>query len=344
MSLTGPGKRQGDSGLPWRGVDPTAKGRHWQPSSTAYELYERLTGESLASLPMLERLERFDAAGLIYWPKKKGGVPRFKQYLDIMPGAPAQDIVTDIPPLNSQAAERLHYPTQKPEALLERIIAASTNPSDIVLDPFCGCGTTIATAEKQGRNWLGIDVTYDAVPIIRGRLAASGVREGIEYEVWGMPETTEDAAKLAKEDPYQFQWWAVRRLDGKEIERKKGADKGVDGRITLVGDAKGRFPEAVISVKAGQTGPAHVRELAGTVRAQKAEIGVLVVLRPPTKGMREAADSEGGYPGVHGGWCPRIQILTAQDIINGVRVEAPADVTKRTDRGTRTTAPRRVRG
>ncbi len=234
------------------------------------------------------------------------------------------DDVFDMQPIMPSAKERLGYPTQKPLALLERIVAASSNPGDVVLDPFCGCGTTIAAAEKLGRQWLGIDVTYDAIPIIRERLAQSGVEDKRDYEVWGSPETSADAAALAAEDPYQFQWWAVKRLGGKETDYRKGADKGVDGRLTLVTDAKDRFPQAVVSVKAGKTGPNHVRELAGTIRAQKAVVGVLVVLRPPTKGMREAAESEGGYPGIGGQWCPRIQILTAADIIAGIGVKAPA--------------------
>lgn len=272
-----------------------------------------------------ERMEAAVAAGRVI-QTGPGRVPQQKMYLDEQPGRLVGDVWTDIGVLNSQARERLGYPTQKPEALLERIIAASSNEGDVVLDPFCGCGTTIGAAEKLGRYWLGIDVTFDAIPIIRDRLAKSGLQERRDFDVWGLPETVEDAARLAQEDPYQFQWWAVRRLDGKEIERKKGADKGVDGRITLVGDVEGRFPEAVISVKAGRTGPVHVRELAGTMQAQKVEVGVLVVLRSPTKAMREAAEAEGGYPGIGGGWCPRIQILTAEDIIKGVRVMAPASV------------------
>jgi DNA modification methylase len=272
-----------------------------------------------------ERMERMIQDGLVVQPSP-GAVPRQKRYLDESAGLPLQDLWTDISPINSQAAERLGWPTQKPLKLLERIIGLSSNEGDVVLDPFCGCGTTIAAAEGMGRYWSGIDITYDSIPIIRERLKKNGLEDTRDFEVWGSPETPEDAAKLAGEAPYQFQWWAVRRLNGKEIERKKGADKGIDGRITLIGDVEGRFPEAVVSVKAGRTGPAHVRELAGTMQAQKVEVGVLVVLRPPTKAMREAADAEGGYPGVGGEWCPRIQILTAEEIISNVGVKAPSSL------------------
>lgn len=269
-----------------------------------------------------ETMRRFEAEGRLVYSAK--GYPQYKRYLDEMPGVPLQDVWTDIPPLGARSAERLGYPTQKPVALLDRIISASSKAGDVVLDPFCGCGTTIEAAEALGRHWLGIDITYDAIPIIRGRLAAKGLADGTDYEVWGSPETVEDAAQLAREHKYQFQWWAVRRLGAKEVLYKKGPDQGVDGRLTLVSNSPDRFPEAVISVKAGQTGPAHVRELAGTMRAQNADIGVLVVVKPPTKGMRDAAEAEGGYPAADGSWCPRLQVLTAADVMAGVGVKAPS--------------------
>ncbi|HZQ29119.1 MAG TPA: DNA methyltransferase [Acidimicrobiales bacterium] len=337
--LSGPGVTEGESGAPWRGFNPTAKGRHWAiPGYLAEQM-----PDGFRSLGVLDRLDALLEAGLIEI-KPDAEWPHPVKYLNAEDGILPADIWAyqpgtegvlhettvgidnDVRWLGPKGAERLGYPTQKPEGLLDRIILASSRDGDIVLDPFCGCGTTIASAERLERYWLGIDITYDAIPIIRDRLALTGLQDRIDYEVWGSPETAQDAAKLASEDPYQFQWWAVRRLDGKEIERKKGADRGVDGRITLIGDVEGRFPEAIVSVKAGRTGPAHVRELAGTMQAQKVEIGVLVVLNPPTKAMREAADAEGGYPGVGAEWCPRIQILTAADIISGAGVKAPLAV------------------
>src|SRR5665213_2236369 len=148
--LTGSGTRNGETGLSWRGFDVTAKGRHW-------------------AFPPTE-LDKLDAKGMIYWPKKDGGWPRMKKFLEDSDGVPLQDIWTDISPLNSQAKERLGYPTQKPVALLERIIQASSNPGGLVLDPFCGCGTTIDAAEKNGRDWIGIDITQVAMTTIKKRL------------------------------------------------------------------------------------------------------------------------------------------------------------------------------
>jgi DNA modification methylase len=185
-NLTGPGVRGGDSGAAWRGFNPTAKGSHWKVSNKAVEA--TVGPEKAASLSTTEKLEVLDKAGLIHWPKARSGsaagFPRFKRYLSS--GAPVQDVVTDIPPINSQAQERLGYPTQKPVALLERIISASTNPGDVVLDPFCGCGTTIHAAQKLDRKWIGIDITYLAINLIKRRLK-DAFGEEIEFEENGQP-------------------------------------------------------------------------------------------------------------------------------------------------------------
>lgn len=275
-----------------------------------------------------ETMKRLDAEGRIFYTRN--GFPRLKRYLDEAKGMPAQDVWTDIEALRSWHAEKLKYPTQKPEALLDRIIEASSRPGEVVLDPFCGCGTAVASAERLGRHWIGIDITYDAIPIIRDRLAKRGLQDKRDYEVWGLPETYEDAVKLAREDKYQFQWWAVRRLGAKDIEYKRGRDKGVDGRLTLPTTEPGRFAEAIISVKAGQKPqPDDVRELSGTVKAQGADIGVLVVIKKPTKGMREAADDEGQFF-EQGTWYPKLQILTAEDVIAGKGVRYPPGVLVRT--------------
>lgn len=221
VSLTGPGVRTGESGDPWRDVDPTAVGRHWQPSSTAYEVYERLTGENLAHLPMSERLDRFDGAGLIFWPPK-GKVPRFKQYLIDMAGMPVQDVITDINPINSRAAERLGYPTQKPEALLERIIRASSNEGDVVLDPFCGCGTTVTVAERLRRQWVGIDISPTAMEIMRRRLWNAA---RVTPAIVNMPGTE---ASLKTLKPFEFQNWVINAVNGTHSPRRTG-DMGIDG-------------------------------------------------------------------------------------------------------------------
>jgi adenine specific DNA methylase Mod len=158
--LTGAGTRNGESGLPWRGVDPTAIGRHWavpRPEDER-EIWEELSVQ--------QRLDVLDAKGLIYWPPRENGVPRFKRYLRIDRGMPAQDVITDIDPLSPHAKERMGYQTQKPEALLERIIRSSSNEGDVVLDPFCGCGTTVQVAQRLNRRWIGIDITFLAIGLI----------------------------------------------------------------------------------------------------------------------------------------------------------------------------------
>ncbi len=221
VSLTGPGLRRGDSAEPWGGHNPSVKGRHWQPPSTAYEVYEQLTGENLAKFSMAERLDRMDKAGLIFWPRKKGGVPRFKQYLQDAKGMQVQDIITDIPPLNARAREREHYPTQKPQELLERIIAASSNRGGVVLDPFCGCGTTIAAAETLRREWIGIDISTSAMEVMKRRLWRQGCRPTIYNE----PNTIEAVKALPH---FEFQNWVINAVNGTHSPRRVH-DMGIDG-------------------------------------------------------------------------------------------------------------------
>ncbi len=172
-----------------------------------------------------ERMQAAYEAGLVIQPSP-GSVPRYKRYLDEQEGVPLTDVWTDIPPLNSQAAERLGYPTQKPRALLERIIAASSNPGDVVLDPFCGCGTAVDAAQKLGRRWLGIDVTHIAIGMIEDRMRSG--YPGIEFETIGVPRDIDSALRLASDDKHQFQQWACWKAGGFPRD-KKGGDKGVDG-------------------------------------------------------------------------------------------------------------------
>ena len=175
--MTGAGIRHGETGLQWRGIDITAKGRHW------------------GSPPSV--LDELDRKGRVHWPKKEGGMPRLKQYPEDLPGVPLQDVWTDIPPLHNLAAERLGYPTQKPETLLDRIILSSTDEGEVVLDPFCGCGTTIASAQRLNRRWIGIDITQLAISLIRHRLRdAYGDDIAETYEVIGEPVSVSDAETL----------------------------------------------------------------------------------------------------------------------------------------------------
>lgn len=269
-----------------------------------------------------ERMQDAYDSGLVVQTKPET-VPQLKRYLDEQEGIPLSDVWADIPPLNSQAAERLGYPTQKPEALLERIISTSSNPGDVVLDPFCGCGTTIAAAQKRGRAWIGIDVTHLAITLMKQRLVdAFGSR--VEFQVVGEPVSIPDAQALADSDPYQFQWWALGLVGARPTEGKKGADRGIDGRIVFQGEAAGKFEQVLLSVKAGNTNVAHVRDLRGVLDREKAAIGVLITMQEPTKPMTTEAVTAGFHESkVWGKKYPRLQILTVADLLSGKTIDMP---------------------
>lgn len=313
ITLTGSGVRHGDSGKPWRGINPTKVGRHWAIPGRIMTLLK------LEGATVQDKLDALDAAGRIFWPDKEGGTPRLKWFVDELEGQPIQDVWTDIPPIGAQAAERLGYPTQKPEALLSRIVEASTSPGDVVLDPFCGCGTTVAAAQRLGRQWIGIDITHLAIALIKHRLETA-FGAAATYRVVGEPTTVEDAKVLADSDPYQFQWWAL-GLVGARGEEKKGADKGIDGRLFWhEGDGKTR--QLIISVKAGSLHRSHVHELGGVVAREKAEIGVLLSFDEPTRPMREETASAGFYTSPWGKHA-RIQLLTVADLLAGKGIDYP---------------------
>lgn len=199
--LTGAGTRNGETGLPWRGIDVTAKGRHWAyPPS---------------------KLDQMDAQGVIHWPAKLGGMPMFRRYADTMPGVPLPDVWTDIPPIHNLSRERIGYPTQKPIALLDRIISVSSNPGDVVFDAFCGCGTSVVAAALANRRWVGIDISRTACRLIAERLASLGFATDTRYM-----EDTEDSLRDLK--PFEFQNWVVERMNGTHAPRKTG-DMGIDG-------------------------------------------------------------------------------------------------------------------
>ncbi len=196
-----------------------------------------------------ENMDELDARGRIHWPKKEGGMPRLKIYPEDTPGSPLQDIWINIKTMHNLSSERLGYPTQKPLTLLERIINASSNPGDVVLDPFCGCGTAVHAAQKLGRQWVGIDVTHLAISLIEKRL--NDAFPGIQYEVHGTPKDLAGARDLAERDKYQFQWWAVSLVNAVPYGgKKKGADTGIDGIIYFKPDGK-TTEKAIVSVKGG---------------------------------------------------------------------------------------------
>jgi len=252
----------------------------------------------------------------------RSGMPRYKRYLDDTPGQPITNVWSDIPPINSQAQERLGYPTQKPELLLERIIKTSSNEGDTVLDPFCGCGTAISVAQRLKRQWMGIDITHLAISLIRHRLRDT-FGKAVQYEVLGEPVSVPDAEALAKQDRFQFQWWALGLVGARPVDQKKGADQGIDGRLYFHDDPKDHTKQIVISVKSGNLTARDVRDLIGVVTREKAAIGALLTLEPPTKPMRRDAASLGFYQAPFGKKYPRLQILTIAELMEGKTVAFP---------------------
>lgn len=273
-----------------------------------------------------DKLDALDERCMVYWPSKANGTPRLKWFADDLEGKSVPDIWSDIPPISANAAERLGYPTQKPEALLERILKASSNEGDVVLDPFCGCGTTIQVAQKLGRRWIGIDVTHLAIGLIKKRLSDTfGEEIRSTYQVTGEPTTLDEArALVAEPDKYQFQSWALSLVGARPAEGiKKGADRGIDGRLPFKDDNSGKFKDILFSVKAGGVTVSQVRDLRGTLEREKAEIGVFLCFEPPTRPMLKEAAEAGFYKSPDGSSYPRLQILTVEQLLNGQQVAYP---------------------
>lgn len=309
--LTGAGERSGDSGKPWRGVNPTETSRHW-----AVPAVPGLTEEEINELTVQQRLDKLDEMGLIYWPPK-GNVPRFKRYYDPELGMAAQDVITDVDPISAHAEERLGYPTQKPTSLLERIIQASSNPGDVVFDPFCGCGTTIYAAEKLGREWIGCDIAILSVKLIRDRLISKyHLVEGQHFEVNGIPLSVEAAVELWTKDKHQFQHWIVEEVGGFPT-REKSSDRGIDGRIYF---ETGRdMHDMVLSVKGGNIKPDDIRSLRGVLERESSSVlAGFLSLRPPSKAMVADAAQAGTYE-YNGVKYDRIQLLTVKEVVEEKR-------------------------
>jgi DNA modification methylase len=275
-----------------------------------------------------EKMEELEAQGrLIY---SGTGYPRFKRYLDENLGEKIPDIWTDIN--IAFGNESLGYPTQKPVALLERIIQSSSHPGDVILDPFCGCGTAIHAAQKLGRRWIGIDITYLATSLIKNRLfGAFGIEAKKDYDLIGEPTTLSDAQHLAKQDRYQFQWWALGLLPARPFggqanskQGKKGADTGIDGIMTFR-DSKEGDKRIIVQVKSGKVKSGDIRDLHGTVEREKnAVIGVFVTLESPTQAMEVEAMECGYY---HSSGFNRkyrkIQIFTIEQLLEGQKLDFP---------------------
>ena len=302
LSANKPG---GDVEYEWRGVKPPT-GRYWAYSKA--------------------NMERFERENKLYYTKT--GRPFLKRYLDVMPGNPAQDVWSDVRFIHGSSQELLGYKTQKPLTLLERIIQASSNEDDILLDPFCGCGTAVVAAHKLNRRWIGIDVTNLAITVMRKRL--NDAFPGIEYKVIGEPTTLSEARSLAEQKPegrYQFQWWTLGLISALPASdsRRKGADAGVDGFFSVHHDTRGKFTQVIVQVKSGHVGPSLIRDLAGTIGDDK--LGVFITLEEPTQAMKAAATSAGLYDNpLMSRKYPRVQILTVEDLLNGKQPNLPPRV------------------
>jgi len=270
-----------------------------------------------------EKMEQWDKEDRLYFPENKEARIRRKSYADELKGMPIQNLWIDIPEINSRAAERLGYPTQKPEVLLERIVKSSSNEGDIVLDPFCGCGTAIAVAERLKRRWIGIDITHLAITLIKHRLQ-DAFGKGATYTVIGEPVSLPDAEALAESDPYQFQWWALGLVGARPVEGKKGADKGIDGRLYFHDEPKAT-KQIVLSVKAGALHATYVRDLRGVLEREKAQIGVLISMEKPTQPMRSEVASAGFYQAPSLKRYPRLQLLTVADLLDGKGIDYPPE-------------------
>ncbi len=315
-------------------------GRRFQPTSLVNPAYRpNLIYEYKGYKPpengwmiTKEKMEQWDKEGRIYFPKEKGGRLRRKSFADELRGMPIQNLWTDIPELNSQAAERLGYPTQKPLALLERVINASSNEGDIVLDPFCGCGTTIAAAQKLNRRWIGIDITHLSIALMKYRLKDMfDLAEKRDYDVRGEPEDLPSAKQLAHDDRYQFQWWALSLIQARPLgeggrkEGKKGSDRGIDGVITFIDDNSGKAKRALVQVKSGKVKSGDVRDLRGVIERENAALGIFITLENATREMQTEAAAAGIYHSM--GWnrdYPKLQILAITDLLNGASVSMPA--------------------
>ena len=296
--LTAAGVTQsGESGQPWRGINPSTVGNHWRaPRREAWpEGVE--PPENYESLSVHEKLDGLDAKGLIYWPPT-GRVPGFKRYLSTSKGRRVHDVITDINPLSGQSKERTGYPTQKPIELYKRIVAASSNEGNFVLDPFCGCGTTLMAAESLNRHWIGIDLTYLATGAVRQQIERLFPQLRNSVTITGTPENEEQALELARTNPHGFEEWCVTHILKFRTNPTRGGDGGIDGTFRFpLGRIRGRqaYGKAVAQVKGGNYTLSHIRDFRTAMQNVEADLGVFVVTTPPTRGMQTETTRAGTY-------------------------------------------------
>lgn len=318
----------------YRNIDPETGRRYMSDNLTApmsraskgqiYEWRGKTPPSSRCWVYNKETMEKLEEKGRIIYSKT--GYPRYKRYLDENPGEKVPDVWTDIN--IASRAESLGYPTQKPLALLERIISASSNSGDVVLDPFCGCGTAVHAAQKLERNWIGIDVTHLAIGLIEKRM--NDAFPELSFAVHGTPKTIGGARDLADRDKYEFQWWACSLVNAQPYQgKKKGADGGIDGLIYFQDESKKPAKKIIVSVKGGEhVTRTMIADLKNTVAREKAQIGLFVTLTPPTKPMVTEATSAGFYESPHLGAFPKIQILTIEGLLSGAESPKYPDLSR----------------
>ena len=261
-------------------------------------------------------------------------------------GTPVNDWWADVPKITSPTdPEKLGYPTQKPEALLERIINASSKEGDVVLDPFCGCGTAVAVAERLRRRWIGVDITHVAISLMKHRLHDTFGSELSEYSVIGLPQDVASARALATDSEhggrYQFEYWALGLVDARPATGKKGADSGIDGYINFFDDNSGKAKRIIVQVKSGHVNRGMIATLKGDMEREDAAIGIFITLEEPTEPMNQEAIAAGFYEpeSLPGNRYPKVQILTIEQLLAGAQPEYPRFAAPQTFRR----APRRRR-
>ena len=327
-------KPGGDTEYEWHVKRPVDGKSRWSADLTDESRHPQPGWEYKAVTPYRGRYWAYSKSNLAgFWSggrliHRKTGMPRLMHFADDMPGVPLQDLWDDIPPVLGN--ERLHYPTQKPEALLERIIQASSNEGDVVLDPFCGCGTAVAVAERLKRRWIGIDVTHLAISLMKSRLHDTFGTQLSPYDVVGAPQDIESAKALATDSQhdgrYQFEYWALGLVDARPgNNRRKGADAGVDGYINFFDDDLGKAKTVLVQVKSGHVQRNIIATLKGDMEREKAELGLLVTLEPPSRPMVQEAASAGVYVPERfpDRQFPRVQIATIEDLLNGRGPDLP---------------------
>ena len=328
--LTGPGIRYGESGQPWRGVNPTDIGRCWSVPGGAklggmndWIVQNNIIPGWPDDYPSIhQRLDALDAAGLIHWPER-GSMPRLKRYYASTKGTACDDIIVDIGRLEAADPEKLDYPTQKPVALLERIIRASSNEGDLVLDPFCGCGTAIVAAHNLDRQWLGIDISPTAIDIINSlRLRPLGIKA----RAHGIPQDLAGARRLAADQHFKFEEWAVTRIDGLVPNERQTGDGGIDGRGRMLDRADTHDSDLVLAQVTGAQGFSlgKFRDFLHVVERENAAAGVYITL---DRGGSDTALAEARAKGeiiVGASRYPRVQVWSIADYFDGRIPHLPA--------------------